>query len=308
MKIAAFDCGQHTGLVIVDETEGKLRLEHRATIEVGKLIELKKPKVWTLPDGSTRTQTHKTWIDDEDCAALYDKVKNLLALMGIERVVIERVQHVYFDPTWGTVKCAAIATGVAQAQLVVGEIMGAARSLGIPVASCITAAWRSRVVGKVVKDSGRENLGPVLVERIEGWSEEWGDGGGQQDLSHERDAAGLAIWDMDKRRDPPEVGPAPKRKRQPATKKPPKTCACKRKHVKTCVFFVKKPPRPMIGPRRPPKPKPRKPPRTCGCGPYTHKEYCSEGLGSPRGIRACGCSAAGAHRAICAERKEKKSA
>jgi hypothetical protein len=173
------------GLAIVDPATGAL--VHRATFTIGREVALPKPRIVKRADGSEHTRTHTRVIAAEDVAGLVSEVIVTVRKHDVRRVVLEWIEHARISGT--AALAASQATNIARAQWVGGALHGALLALDDPPVEVrlVTArTWTARATGAKNTKGRRGAIAPVVEARfpeLVGADE------------HERDAAGLLVWD-----------------------------------------------------------------------------------------------------------------
>lgn len=194
-----WDTGLATAFTRLDvHDEGCPRYHHGAMVRVGHKVTLSRPKT----SKAGRVTTQKTIIDDDDLGNLQAFSRCLLADTLEEnpgtRIVltVERVCEVFSRARFG----ASMATGIANAQWIAGEIASAGRELlgSANVRTVQQEDWRkalfgagsiSLMFGAASREKGEDEddaIARLIPLAIDGWP--------ASSNNHVRDAAGVALW------------------------------------------------------------------------------------------------------------------
>jgi len=217
-RIAIDPGSAHLGVVVSEGDAPPLRLLYRATLDVGEMRPLAKPKTGTRRDGTPWTMTHRRSVTSEHVAMLCLKVLDICREHDVTRGITEHVEHVFLDPEKTIAAHRSQATALSRSSWVAGEIRGTLRAAGIEMAPGVPqASARARVVGRkkgVRGGSSPERIPEAVRRGFVDWPAEAGE--------HERDAAVLALYDATPVDAPPPVVPGePAKPRKPRVKKAP---------------------------------------------------------------------------------------
>lgn len=192
VNILGIDCGGHTSLTVLDTSAARPRFVHTETLRIGHDELRKKPRLITPSDGREPYMlTHRTVVDDADVDARLPEIEALILLHSVRRVIFERVRYASLpaDPR----AAASIATHLLYASEVRRAARDLAMRLGCQVVNVTAGAWRwiacGLITGTRAKLKARSFLATKIPELVEGWPERSDD--------HQRDAAGLVLWDIE---------------------------------------------------------------------------------------------------------------
>jgi hypothetical protein len=180
---AAIDPGSAWIGIAVKDVNG--RCVHHSTVEVGREVMLAKPKTVRRKDGSSYVRTKKRVMTPEDVDDAIAAVDTVLRRFSVNRVIIEWVECARL-PLDKPAMCAMVATDLVRSQWVAGELRRWCKSMAlvdvdIEVECVLNRTWLGAIGG------GKHGAYAAAIEarfpEMRGANE------------HERDAAGILMWD-----------------------------------------------------------------------------------------------------------------